>query len=116
MCESFKPEIDDIVVSTLRRVRPTLVLAPVLSKPTERSIWERPASQPWGDQGAEMVIANSLVVAEWLAAAEGVAFGDAVGCGAARPLVAGDAGHKWVQLVVEPRLAGGVTDSVVSVR
>jgi predicted amidohydrolase len=116
VCESFKAQVADTAVAPLGRARPTLLLCPVFSQPTDRShSWERPSSEPWGDRGTAVVIANSLVVAEWQASAASKKLATKVACGAARPLDSSSRGHSWKALYVEPSLRGGVTDSVASV-
>jgi predicted amidohydrolase len=69
ICESLKPRVDADTLTALGMLRPSLILTPVFGKPSDTSIWERGASGAWGDAGADVVIANSVVVAEWCAMA-----------------------------------------------
>lgn len=118
VCESFKAQLDGTQVSTLMRAHPTLLLCPVFSQPTDRDYcWERPSSEPWGERGTAVVIANSLVVAEWQAQGAGTPLAGRVSCGAARVVSDSGKGHFWKALYVyvRPDLEQGVTDSVASV-
>jgi predicted amidohydrolase len=65
ICESLKPRPETDTLVALGMVRPSLILAPVFGKPSDDSIWERGATGAWSDAGADVVIANSVVVAEW---------------------------------------------------
>lgn len=76
ICESLKPRVETDTLIALGKVRPSLILTPVFGKPSDDSIWERGATGAWGDAGADVVIANSVVVAEWRElAGEGESFG-----------------------------------------
>lgn len=65
ICESVKPSTSDPTVTHLGRAAPTLILCPVLSKPTDQSRWERPATETWARDLVEVVVANSLVMFHW---------------------------------------------------
>ena len=117
VCESFKAQLGDTRVSALGCAHPTLLLCPVFSQPTDRAhCWERPSSEPWGERGTAVVIANSLVVAEWQAQGSETPLAVRVSCGAARVIDDSRKGHFWKALYVRPDLSDdGVTDSVASV-
>jgi len=70
VCESFQASADATWLSALGQACPTLVLCPVFSKPGDKSRWERSASAMWQTIGADVVIANSVVVGEWMNPAE----------------------------------------------
>lgn len=112
VCESFRPEVAGTSVTALGAANPTLLLCPVFSQPTDKSRWERAASERWGDIGTQLVVANSVVVAEWQAQADGDTLGPSVACGAARALDDSSKRHGWKVLCVPPTLVGGTTSEV----
>jgi hypothetical protein len=108
VCESLKPRVDDESVAALGALAPTLLLAPVFSKPTDDSWWEHSASESWVARGTEVVVANSAVVAGWMTTRDGV---QPVTCGAWRELPEPD-GARWTQLRVEVDPRDGVVPDV----
>ena len=112
VCESFRPRAGSSSIEPLAAALPTLLLCPVFSQQPRETCWERDASGTWGDLGTEVVIANSLVVAQWQARATGDALDGPVACAAARPLVDGGKGHMWQIFAVDAGLVAGATIAV----
>lgn len=113
VCESFRAKPGSDVPKALASARPTVLLCPVFSQPPRDTCWERAASEPWGDLGVSVVIANSLVVADWQAAGE---LAGEVACAAARPLDDSSRGHSWRVYDIEPAaFSSGVITQVVRI-
>lgn len=65
VCEALRPTLSSDSLLAVGKLRPTVVLSPVFGKPAGESQWERPASMAWVEAGADVVVANSVVVDQW---------------------------------------------------
>jgi predicted amidohydrolase len=116
ICESIRPQLSATLVAALGSALPTLLLCPIFGKPSDTSHWERPASEFWADQGVQVLIANSFVVADWQAAAAGGSSPAEIVCAAVRRLDDSSKGHGWKTFPVSSGRADGISDAVVRTR